>query len=109
MKPLPCLNCGKEVSSEDAQLFAGVFVCPTCDLFAKRLYSRSEQELKQLLFLLKESIRLALTQGKLMPGEHVPLDDLPKKDLLEMIVKLQESHHEQLSTKSMGSPKSGGG
>jgi hypothetical protein len=86
----PCLNCKTEVSQEKAKVFAGVFVCPDCYTKAERLYNKCEGELKQLLLVLKEAIRVALVKGALQYNPASPLDEVPKDELLEMIVKLTE-------------------
>lgn len=91
MDSLNCMNCQAPVEQADAKLFAGVFVCPTCHMFAERLFRRSEAELKQLLVVLQDAIRIALIEGRLTPMEGGPLDEIPKQELLRTIVKLQET------------------
>ena len=88
---LRCMNCHSAVEQDDAKIFAGVFVCPTCHTFAERLYRRSELELKQLLTVLQDAIRIALIESRLVPMEGGPLNEVPKQELLRNIVMLQES------------------
>lgn len=90
MDQLQCMNCQNRVPQEDAKLFAGVFVCPTCHMFAERLYRRSELELKQLLSVLQDAIRVAIIEGRLTPMEGGPLDEIPKQELLRNVMMLQE-------------------
>ena len=87
---IPCMNCRKEVEQQDGKVFAEVFVCPTCYELAGRLYDRCEGELNRLLLMLREAIRIALVEGKLQYGPALPLDEVPKAELLKMIVELTE-------------------
>lgn len=89
MESLTCLNCKQPVVSDNAKIFAEVFVCSSCYETAERLYRRSEGELKMLLLMLKESIRIALLEGRLFVGEQSP-EDISKTDLLRMMVRLEE-------------------
>lgn len=95
---LPCMNCRKEVSEEDARFFGGdslflgggsaVFVCPLCFQMADHFYRNGRRELEQLLTLLRESIRIALIEGRLHFGEGHP-KDVSKADLFQEIVKME--------------------
>jgi hypothetical protein len=89
MDGLRCLNCPRTVPTNEAKVFAGVFVCPTCHDTAERLYRRSEGELRMLLLMLKESIRIALVEGRLHVGER-SVEEVSKTDLLRMMVRLEE-------------------
>lgn len=86
---LPCVNCNQPVQQQDAKFFHGVFVCGTCHTMAESLYSRASQELKNLLLMLQESIRIALIEHRLQFREGVDAE-LSKKEVLEAIVRLQE-------------------
>lgn len=86
---LPCMNCQQPVDPNNAQVFSGVFVCPTCFTMATRLFDRSKKELNDLLLMLQEGIRIALIEGRLQFREG-PDVGLSKKEVLEAIVKLQE-------------------
>ena len=92
---ISCMNCRKDVPEVDGQVFAGVFVCPICFTLASRLFERSQRELKQLLSMLQEAIRIALVEGKLHFAEGTTLEDVSKKDLLEAIVALNSRREEQ--------------
>jgi hypothetical protein len=88
---LNCLNCKKPVASDRAKIFAEVFVCPACYETAERMYKRSEGELRMMLTFLRESIRLALIEGRLFVNEgHLNEQEVPKTELLRMIVRLEE-------------------
>lgn len=87
---LKCINCDVVVHPDDAKLFAGVFVCPTCFTFSERLFRRSERELKQLLLVLQDTIRIALIEGRLFPEEGTSLEEIPKAKLLNEVALLQE-------------------
>jgi hypothetical protein len=87
---LPCMNCQEMVDPKSAKFFAGVFVCPGCFGLADRFYQKGAEDLKGLLLMLQESIRVALVRGELKLGTAEPLRDLSKKEVLEQIVKLRE-------------------
>lgn len=63
--PLPCVNCHKDVESDQAKMFAEVLVCPDCYIIAERLFERGNKELRMMLTVLKEMIRLTLIRGEL--------------------------------------------
>jgi hypothetical protein len=90
MTGLPCMNCGQHVDQSAGKVFAEVFVCPRCYEMAERLYTRCDGELRRMLLLLREAIRIALVEGKLQYGPATPMEDVPKADLLKMIVELTE-------------------
>lgn len=93
-----CLNCDKPVPEQDARLFASVFCCPTCFEVASRLYQRLEGELKKLLIISKETIRVALIEGKLhyASGEE---RDVSKEELLRMITQMSEKKDAERSSR----------
>ena len=88
MVGLPCVNCQEEVDPADAKMFAQVYVCPSCHLMAERLYTRGEQELKMMLLLLKESIRLAIVRKELQFMQRLEDDAVPKEELLTELARL---------------------
>lgn len=88
---LPCMNCTTPVSPEEAKIFAEVFVCPTCFKVAECLYNKGSADLRALLSMMKEAIRIALIEGRLQLSEQ-SLQDVSKTDLLRAIVDLQEKH-----------------
>lgn len=87
---LPCLNCKAPVDPPKAKVFAGVFVCPTCYEVAERLEQRGTAELKALLTLQREAIRIALVEGRL----HLSLADVSreptKREVLQEVLRLAE-------------------
>ena len=86
---LTCMNCQTVVRQADARVFAEVYVCPTCYAVAEQMYKRLEVELRRMLLMSKEAIRVALVQGKL----HLPaggLEEVSKEEVLKMIVQLSE-------------------
>lgn len=86
---LACMNCGKATPESDAKVFAEVFVCSTCFTMAERVFHRLEGELRRLLLVSKEAIRVALIQGKLH-FELTEEKDIPKDELLRMIMQFSE-------------------
>lgn len=86
---LSCVNCGKEVGSDEAKFFAQVFVCPDCFSIAERLYVKGEKELRMMLVMLKECIRLAIVKKELQfPEQNV--EDMPRKDLFAELARMAQ-------------------
>lgn len=84
---LPCMNCHKDIGGDDVRIWGGVFVCSLCSLMADRMFQRAEGELKGLLTMLREGIRIALVEGR-MHFSNTPDQEIPKADLLKAIVEL---------------------
>lgn len=99
---LPCMNCQQLVPEKDGKIFAQVFVCSVCYAVAESLHNKCEAELRRMQLLLKEAIRIALVEGKLKLGPATPLDDVPKEELLKMIVQLTENKNGDRSTRPAG-------
>jgi len=87
---IPCKNCDKLVSESDGKIFAEVFVCPTCYAMAEQLYNKCAGELRRMLTVLREAIRISLVKGELQYGPAQPLEDMTKEELLTTIGKLTE-------------------
>jgi hypothetical protein len=92
MDGLPCLNCQKQVGANAGKIFAGCFVCPTCFEVASRMETRLEGELKRMLVMLRESIRIAIVERRLVLGPADAARDLSKKEVLEAIIELQNAN-----------------
>lgn len=88
--PLPCVNCKKLTAPDDAKFFAGVFLCSECGFIAEHFLEKGTEDLKGLLLMLKESIRVAAVRGELKLGVAEPMRDLSKKEVLQQIVTLRE-------------------
>lgn len=86
---LPCLNCGDDIPSDGAKCFAGVLVCPVCADRAERLEKNLQQELQRMFSMTRESIRIALVQGKLHFGGPNN-QETSKTDLLKQIMRIEE-------------------
>jgi len=99
---MPCMNCHLPTTEEDAKVFAEVYVCSACHTIAERLFFKCEGELKRMLLVLKEAIRIALVEGKLQYGPERPLEDIPKGELLKMIVQLSEKKNEPGPSRPLG-------
>lgn len=89
------MNCSKPVGSDEGKFFAGVFCCSSCSTVAQRLFERGEKELKALLLMLRESIRIALIEQRLQHEPNESVSDIPKADLLRAIVQLQEAKEQR--------------
>ncbi len=99
---LPCMNCKKPTPESDAKVCAEVFVCSACHEMAERLFHRLEGELRRLLLLSKETIRVALVEGKLHFA-HTHERDVPKDELLKMIVQFSEKKEREADARRAGS------
>lgn len=91
---LPCLSCKKDTPPDEAKVFAEVFLCADCFRIAERLYRRGESELRMMLLVLKESIRVAALKGELQ-FNFGKLEDLPKADLMSHLAKLADEARAQ--------------
>jgi hypothetical protein len=92
---LPCMNCGKELHPSEAKIFAKVLVCPLCYSVAETLFRKGERELKKLLLMLQETLRVALVEGRLHLKPE-DLEDPTAQQVVTAIAQLEEkrcSHH----------------
>lgn len=64
----PCMNCNER---EATTHWAGVLVCGDCAKMATTIYQRNERQLRALLGLLHDKIRVMLVKGKLRPELEV--------------------------------------
>ena len=90
---LNCLNCKKPVAPAEAKTYAGVFVCPDCFATAERLEQRGSEQLKWLLTVQREAIRLALIDGRLHLGPTDLAEGPSKREVLEQVLNLAEKVH----------------
>lgn len=86
---LTCLNCDASVVDSEAKIFAGVFCCPICYSRAERLEENLQLELRRLMTMTRETIRIALVEGKLHFGADSD-KEVSKTALLQQIVKLED-------------------
>jgi len=89
------LNCKKTVEQDQGKFFAEAFICADCYAIADQLYDRGQKELKMLLLLLKESIRVAILKGELQ-FQPQQLKDMPKSDLLAHLAILNAHAHSKI-------------
>jgi len=90
---MECMNCRQTVRPEDAKLFAEVFVCPTCHAQAVHFWEKLERELRYLLVVAKESIRLSLLEGKFFFPEDKG-SEVSKREVLQEILRMQQAREE---------------
>lgn len=86
---LPCMNCRADVPPDAGKFFAGVFLCESCQAMAVHFHERLERELRYLLTMAKESIRISLVQGKFSFPEG-PAGEPSKREVLEEIIRMEE-------------------
>lgn len=91
--PMACMNCKKPVVANEAKLFAEVFVCPTCYETAVHFWEKLDRELRYLLVVAKESIRLALIDGSFFFPEGVG-SEVSKREVLKEILRMQQAREE---------------
>jgi len=94
---LHCMNCKKPVVQADAKLFAQVYVCPDCYTQAEHFWLKLDRELRYLMTMAKESIRLALVTGKFSFPEGAA-SDVPKQDVLQAILAMHEAREAKETT-----------
>ena len=86
------MNCHKLVAPDDAKLFAEVFICPDCYVQAEHFWLRLDKELRYLLVMAKEAIRIALIEGKFAFNEAGrDAHEISKRDVLEEIMRMTEA------------------
>lgn len=95
------MNCSAPVPSGKGQFFAEVFVCETCHTQAAHFWQRSEKELRNLLTITKESIRLSLISGKFVFPEGQQ-GDLSKREVLEAVLKMEEAREQRARKPNAG-------
>jgi hypothetical protein len=88
---LDCLNCHNPVKPEEAKSFAGVFVCPSCFGIAEHVYSRGEAELRRMLLMYKETVRIALVKGELTLSS-LEQKEPNKRDVMQAILQMGMTH-----------------
>jgi|SRR5690606_32645055 len=86
---LTCLNCKAPVAEEDIKFFGKAFVCAVCHTTATHFYERLTKDLKNLLLVAHEAIRVALVEGRFHLAEN-GLKEVSKKELLEEILKMTQ-------------------
>jgi hypothetical protein len=87
---LSCMNCKRLVEPSRAKLFAEVFVCEDCHTMAVHFWDKLDRELRYLLVMAKESIRLALLEGKFSFPEG-GAQEVSKREVLQAILRMQEA------------------
>lgn len=92
---LTCVNCKKEMTSEQTKMFAEVLVCDDCLIVAERVYERGHKELRMMLVVLKEMIRASLIKGELQftqpQGAPAASEDLMHK-LSRLAAEVRSAH-----------------
>lgn len=105
---LPCVNCGEEVLSNEGKLYAEVYVCPDCYAVAERMTERAHRELKLVLVMMRDAIRLGLLQKKLRFRTPEELKNVNKADFLselgELVEKAKNRHAQESWNRSPTPP-----
>lgn len=84
------MNCKRAVPPDKAKFFAEVFLCESCSEQAVHFYQRLEIELKHLLVMSKEALRISLVTGKFSFPEG-PSGEVSKRDVLQQVLALEEA------------------
>lgn len=102
--PLRCMNCDAPIEQGEMKLFAQVCVCGSCYKMAERLYERANKELKLVLVMMKDAIRLSLLEKKLQFKTPDQIQSMKKADLLsrlgELVEQAQERQHDATTSES---------
>jgi len=96
------MNCKAPVLNGAGKFFAEVFLCDTCHVQAEHFWERTVRELKHLLTISKEAIRLSLISGKFVFPEGQQ-GDLSKREVLEEVLKMEEAREQR--AKEHNAPK----
>jgi hypothetical protein len=107
MDGLKCMNCMIEVGPNEGDLFAAVFVCPRCHAVATRLYERGQQDVRRVLTMMHEAIRVGLLHGQLTFADVDAVDRVHKQDLLVELSRLANEANRCQRTSSSTSTNSG--
>jgi hypothetical protein len=94
---LPCCNCERLISGDEAHIYAEIWVCSECNTIARRFEEQILRELKYLVLLTRESIKEKLLAKGLHFAPASDTRDVPKKELLEQMVQMITHHIEKLS------------
>ena len=89
-----CLNCHRKVLGTECKLFFGVMVCGDCHTVATVVYDRSRTELRAIMLVLQESIRIALVEGRLRFPDGAGAAS-SKHEVLKVIMQLVEAKNER--------------
>lgn len=84
------MNCQRDIPPNKGEFFMEVFVCPDCKCVAERVYERSQQDVKHLLLLMKEVIRMALMEGRLQFQDPKQVEEVSRSDLISRLAELAE-------------------
>ena len=88
------MNCKREVPPNGGEFFMEVFICGNCKKIAVRLYERAQKDVKHLLVMMKEAIRLGLVQGQLQFRDPEQVEEVTRPDLLSRLAELAEQARE---------------
>lgn len=98
---LPCMNCQAVVGTAAGKFFAEVFVCANCHEMCVHFYQRLERELKGLLTMSQEAIRIALVKGQFHFPEG-PRGELSKREVLETALGLEAQREKAMQKTGAG-------
>ena len=105
---LPCLNCGCDVPSKEAKIFAKCFLCADCHTIAARLYNQGNNELEHMKVVLKEVIQSAITRKQLAVPPPPEKDDygmVRQPKAIELLVQMMKSQKDDECTSPQRSTK----
>lgn len=85
---LQCMNC--KGPAGEGKLFVEVLVCPTCHAVAEQLSLKAERELRAIMTVMREAIRMALVKGELRFWTPGDVDRLSGRDFLSHIAGMAE-------------------
>ena len=84
---MTCMNCHVRITSLAAKLWQAVLVCDNCHALATSSCARIEMDLKRLLVLAQDRVRVALVEGKLHPTHDPQAQrDLTYKSVVDALM-----------------------
>lgn len=85
---LSCVNCRRDLESNQAKFFGDILVCEECYIIATRLCEQAKKELSWLLLMHKELVRNAIVRHELRLSEREPQEEVPKEDLIAALARM---------------------
>lgn len=89
------MNCKAQVPAGKGAFFAEVFLCHTCHTQAVHFWERTEKELRHLLTISKEAVRLSLITGRFAFPEGQQ-GELSKREVLTEVLKMEEAREQRV-------------
>jgi hypothetical protein len=80
-----CTNCKKELLSGQAAVFHDVIICLDCHKMATTIMERAKAQVKMMLLVYADILRVALIKGTLQFPE-LPVEQLTIPDIMKGVI-----------------------